>query len=163
MASSGPRKTFEQGTAAFNAHDIDGFAATMTEDVSARAPGVGLLTGRQAVTGFYKSWLDAFPDGGVEIQAVHFVDDGFAVEEGAFHGTHRAPLRGPGGDLPATGRSVRVAYMQVLQFRGDKVSSFHLMFDRLELLEQLGVAAAASGQPSSDWRREAEPQHAQPH
>jgi hypothetical protein len=37
------------------------------------------------------------------------------------------------------------------------------MFDRLELLEQLGVAAAAAAQPSSDWRREAEPPHAQPH
>lgn len=45
------------------------------------------------------------------------------------------------GDVPPTGHSVRVSYIHVLRFREGKHTSFHLMFDRLSMLEQL------------DWRR----------
>lgn len=156
MASSNIRGTFETGTDAFNAHDMKAFADTMAENVSTRAPGVGELMGKQAVTAFYQSWLDAFPDGRVTTSAVHFLDD-TAIEEGVFSGTHRAPLRSPGGDLPATGRSVNVEYIQVLRFRGDKVASFHLMFDRAELLEQLGMSPSAESEAASGWRGDTTP------
>ena len=139
MASSTVRKTFEKGTDAFNAHDMDAFAGIMAEDVSARAPGNLALGGKQAVKAFYGSWLDAFPDARVEITALHVLDD-TAIEEGVFTGTHRATLRSPSGDVPATGRTVRVEYIQVLRFRGDRIASFHLVFDCAELLEQLGLA-----------------------
>jgi ketosteroid isomerase-like protein len=69
---------------------------------------------------------------------VHFVDD-VAVEEGTFTGTHDGTLRTPAGDIPPTGRSVAVDYVQVLRFRDGKHVSFNLMFDRLAMLEQLGV------------------------
>jgi predicted ester cyclase len=38
-----------------------------------------------------------------------------------------------------TGRTVKVSYLQVLKFRGGKHISFNLMFDRLSMLEQLGL------------------------
>ena len=46
-----------------------------------------------------------------------------------------------------TGRPVAVEYIQVLRFRDGKHISFNLMFDRLLMLEQLGLlpAAAAAG------------------
>jgi len=51
------------------------------------------------------------------------------------------------GDIAPTGRSIQVDYIQVLRFRGGKHVSFHLMFDQLMMLEQLGLvptpAAAA--------------------
>ena len=70
-----------------------------------------------------------------------------AVEEGTFTGTHQGVLHGPAGDVPPTGRPVAVDYIQVLRFRGGKHISFNLMFDRLLMLEQLGLlpAAAAAG------------------
>jgi ketosteroid isomerase-like protein len=51
------------------------------------------------------------------------------------------------GDISPTGRSVEVDYIHVLRFRDGKHVSFNLMFDRLMMLEQLGLvptpAAAA--------------------
>jgi ketosteroid isomerase-like protein len=77
----------------------------------------------------------------VEVHRLHVIDD-VAVEEGTFTGTHGGVLRSPMGDVPPTGRSVRVDYIQVLRFRDGKHSSFNLMFDRLLMLEQLGLIPA---------------------
>jgi ketosteroid isomerase-like protein len=41
--------------------------------------------------------------------------------------------------VPPTGRGVAVDYIQVLRFRDGKHVSFNLMFDRLLMLEQLGL------------------------
>ena len=65
-----------------------------------------------------------------------------AVEEGTFTGTHQGVLHGPAGDVPPTGRPVAVDYIQVLRFRDGKHISFNLMFDRLLMLEQLGLLPA---------------------
>lgn len=148
MAASRVREMFEKGTDAFNQHDIEGLAATMADDVRVRASGAGEIEGKQATKAFYKSWIDAFPDARVEMTGVTITDD-LACEEGVFTGTHRGTLHGPGGDIPATGRSVRVEYVQIARYRGDKASSFHLLFDRLEMLDQLGLAPSAEAQPMS--------------
>jgi len=57
-------------------------------------------------------------------------------------GTHRGVLRAPSGGVRPTGRSVRIPYIQVLRFRDGKHPSFNLMFDRLLMLEQLGLVPA---------------------
>jgi len=132
------REAFDVGTATFNAHDIDGFAAVLADDVVFRAPGGPGGEGKLACAAFYASWFSAFPDAHVEVHDVHFLDD-VAVEEGTFTGTHRGVLHAATGDLPPTGRSVRLDYIQVLRFREGRHVSFNLMFDRLLLLEQLGV------------------------
>jgi ketosteroid isomerase-like protein len=56
-------------------------------------------------------------------------------------------LRTPTGEIPPTGRAVDLDYIQVLRFRDGRHVSFHLMFDRLLMLEQLGLvpAPAADG------------------
>ena len=43
------------------------------------------------------------------------------------------------GDIPPTGPSVEVDYIQILRFRDGKHVSFNLMSDRLTVLEQLGL------------------------
>ena len=140
------REAFEKGTATFNAHDLDGFAQVLANDVVFKAPGGINGEGKAACTAFFGSWFAAFPDARVEVQAVHIVDD-IAVEEGTFTGTQNGVLRSPMGDVPPTGRSVEVDYIHVLRFRDGKHVSFNLMFDRLMMLEQLGLvptpAAAA--------------------
>ena len=65
-----------------------------------------------------------------------------SVEEGTFSGTHDGVLHTPTGDIPPTGRAVRLDYIQVLRFRDGKHASFNLMFDRLLMLEQLGLLPA---------------------
>jgi ketosteroid isomerase-like protein len=135
------REAFERGTETFNAHDVDGFASVLADDVVFRAPGGMGGAGKAACVEFFGGWFGAFPDAHVEVHGVHFVDD-IAVEEGTFTGTHDGVLHGPGGDVPPTGRPVALDYIQVLRFRDGKHASFNLMFDRLLMLEQLGLIPA---------------------
>jgi len=134
------REAFEKGTNSFNAHDIQGFRAVLTDDVVFEAPGARGL-GKAACAEFFGSWFATFPDAHVEVNNVQFFDD-MAVEEGTFTGTHHGVLSTPTGDIPPTGRSVQVDYIQVIRFRHGKHSSFHLAFDRLLMLEQLGLMPA---------------------
>jgi predicted ester cyclase len=132
------REAFEKGTATFNAHDIDGFAEVLADNVVFKAPGGVHGEGKEACAAFFGSWFAAFPDARVEVHAVHIVDD-IVVEEGTFKGTQNGVLKGPMGDVPPTGRSVEVDYTHVLRYRDGKHVSFNLMFDRLMMLEQLGL------------------------
>ena len=131
------RQAFEEGTNTFNAHDIQGFRAVLADDVAFEAPGARGL-GKAACAEFFGSWFAAFPDAHVEINNVHLLDD-IAVEEGTFTGMHNGVLQVPNGNIPPTGRPVKLDYIQVIRFRDGRHSSFHLVFDRLQMLEQLGL------------------------
>jgi steroid delta-isomerase-like uncharacterized protein len=137
------REVFEKGTATFNAHDLDGFAEVLADDVVFKAPGGMHGEGKAACAAFFGNWFAAFPNARVEVEAVHIVDD-VAVEEGTFMGTQNGILHGPMGDIPPTGRSVEVDYIHVLRFRDGKHVSFNLMFDRLTMLEQLGLVPTSA-------------------
>jgi ketosteroid isomerase-like protein len=69
--------------------------------------------------------------------------------EGTFTGTNTGDINGPPGDVAPTGRRVSLGYVQVLRFRDGKHASFNLMFDRLLMLEQLGLVAAPSARAYS--------------
>jgi predicted ester cyclase len=140
------REAFDKGTETFNAHDIDGFSEVLAEDATFRAPGGMGGQGKAACAEFYRGWFEAFPDAHVEVNQVYIVDD-VAVEEGTFTGTHDGVLRSPMGDIPPTGRSVAVEYIHVLRYRDGMHVSFNLMFDRLAMLEQLGLVPTPSSAP----------------
>jgi steroid delta-isomerase-like uncharacterized protein len=135
------RDAFERGTRTFNDHDLAGFAEVLDDDVVFDAPGGMNGRGKEACAAFFAGWWSAFSDGRVGVHDVQFVDD-YAVEEGTFTGTHDGVLATPAGDIPPTHQTVHIPYIQVLRFRDGKHRSFHLAFDRLELLEQLGLAGA---------------------
>jgi steroid delta-isomerase-like uncharacterized protein len=135
------REAFEKGTDTFNAHDIDGFAEVLADDVVFHAPGGMRGSGKAACAEFFGSWFVAFPDAHVEVHGIHILDD-VAVEEGTFSGTHNGVLHSLTGDVPPTGRAVSLDYIHVLRFRDGKHVSFNLMFDRLVMLEQLGLMPA---------------------
>jgi ketosteroid isomerase-like protein len=135
------RDAFEKGTNTFNAHDLDGFAKVLADDVVFRAPGGMEGQGKAACVEFFGGWIEAFPDAHVEVTGIHVIDD-VAVEEGIFTGTQDGVLHTQAGDLPPTGRAVRLDYIQVLRFRDGTHVSFNLTFDRLMMLEQLGLAPA---------------------
>ena len=140
------REAFERGTDTFNAHDLDGFAAVLADDVVFTAPGGIHGAGRDACVGVYAGWMEAFPDAHVDVASVHFAGD-VAVEEGTFAGTHDGVLHTPAGDVPPTGRPVAIDYVQVLRFRDGDHVSFNLVFDRLMMLEQLGLVPTPAEPP----------------
>lgn len=131
------REAFQKGTDTFNAHDIDGFTSVLADDVTYSAPGGISGQGKTACAQFFAGWWDAFPDAHVDVRAVHI-----AVEEGTFTGTHRGTLHSPAGDIAPTSRPVAVNYIHVLRYRDGKHTLFNLLFDRLEMLEQLGLLPA---------------------
>jgi len=137
------REAFERGTDAFNAHDMDAFGATFADDVAQTAPGGMTSQGRDACIAFYSIWIEAFPDAHVDVHDVVITDD-VAVEEGTFSGTHNGVFHSPMGDIPPSGKTVHAPYIQVLRYRDGKCVSANLMFDRMDLLEQLGLLPAAT-------------------
>jgi predicted ester cyclase len=137
------REAFERGTSTFNAHDLTGFAEVLADGVVFEAPGGIAGRGKAACVEFFGSWFGAFPDARVQVHALHVSGD-VAVEEGTFTGTHQGTLHSPNGELPPTGRSVAIDYLQVLHFHEGRHISFKLMYDRLLMLEQLGLVDARS-------------------
>jgi steroid delta-isomerase-like uncharacterized protein len=132
------REAFDKWTEAFNAHDIGEFADMLADDVVFHAPGGMNSEGKDACTQYFAGWLGGFPDAHVEVNAVHITGD-VAVEEGTFTGTHDGVLHTPAGDIPPTGRRVTAGYIQVNRFRDGKNTYSNLMYDQLEMLEQLGL------------------------
>jgi predicted ester cyclase len=126
---------------AFNAHDRAACEALCSDDAVLTAPGDMAFTGRQAVCDFLQSWWDAFPDAHTTIREVLYSGDTY-IEEGTFHGTHDGVFRTPMGDIPPTHRPVTGEYVSINRCRDDHIVSQYLIFDRLQLLEQLGLIPA---------------------
>ena len=74
----------------------------------------------------------------MEVDTTQIVDD-VAIEQGTFIGTYDGVAR--------TGRSVAVDYVRLLRVRDGKVVWVKLMFDRLLMLEQLGLVPDAECGP----------------
>lgn len=133
------RETFEKSTTAFNAHDVGGLADLIADDAVYRAPGGMSGAGKRACTQFFEGWLTAFPDARVAVRDLYICGD-VVVEEGTFTGTHHGILQSPAGDVPPTGSKVSVDYVQTIRFHDGKQAAFSLMYDRLQLLGQLGLS-----------------------
>jgi ketosteroid isomerase-like protein len=121
---------FETGTHAFNARDLDRIADLFADDVVFQAPGGICGKGRAACIEFFAGWFYDFPDAHLEVHAVHVADDAI-VEEGTFTGTHSGVAR--------TDRPVALDYVQVMHFCEGKCARSSVIFDRLLMLEQLGL------------------------
>lgn len=134
----------ERTTRAFNAHDRAAIEELSTPDCVLSAPGDMTFSGVKEVADFLQSWWQAFPDAKTTARAVHYAGDTF-IEEGTFTGTQDGVFRTPMGDIQPTHRPVTGEYITVSRVRDDKVYSQYLIFDRLQLLEQLGLMPAAAG------------------
>jgi steroid delta-isomerase-like uncharacterized protein len=121
---------FEPATEAFNEHDLDRLEELLADDVAFEIPGRPRSEGKAACLDCYRRWFADFPDAHVEVHDLT-VSDVVAIEHGTFTGTHGGPAR--------TGRSVVLDYVQVIRFRAGKQVSLKLIFDRLRMLEQLGL------------------------
>ena len=132
---------------AFNAHDEERMRELTTEDSVFEGPDVQ-LEGRDATVGYAMAWLNAFPDARLNVHN-ELVSSDWVVQEFIFTGTHTAPLMGPTGEIPATGRSLNGRGVQVIKVEGDGVADTRLYFDQVQVLTQLGLMPepAAVAQP----------------
>lgn len=126
--------------AAFNAQDAKKCRELLGPDIEWTIPG-GLLQGPDQVDAFHSALWEAFPD--IELTATRIVEQGSAVVmQGTAGGMHQGTFHTPGGDIPPTGKRVHLPYSEHFEVEGGLIVSARLVFDRLELLEQLGVAPA---------------------
>lgn len=94
--------------------------------------------GAQAFIAWTQPFLDAFPD--LEHDVGPVVEDGARVAlELRVRGTHTAPMRTPAGELPPTQRPLDLAAANIWQTEGGRIVAYHVYFDQMEFLGQLGL------------------------
>ena len=127
----------------WNERNFDGVADLMASDGEIVLVGSGTrFEGPQGGREFSQMWADGFPDGEVTIDDVIAAGDKVVVQHTG-RGTHTGPLRSPGGEIPATGRSVTLQLCDVFRIENGKIRSCHSYFDSASLLTQIGVMPAA--------------------
>ena len=135
-----PQEAYERLIQAFNVRDLDAIMAAYTEDVQLITPD-GEMRGKDAIRAYWGVWLEAFPD--ITLTPTRRVCAGnTTVEEAVATGTHTGVLHTPQGDVPPTGRRIEVPYINVSTIEGDLVATDHNAWDRLVVLEQLGLVPA---------------------
>jgi len=105
------------------------------------------LRGHDGYKQFLLGWAEAFPDSRTEITNLFATEDQ-AVIEFIGRGTHTGTLRGPTGDIPATGRKVEFRLCDVRGIKNGKFVSLHQFYDALSFMQQLGLIPSP-GQASS--------------
>jgi len=126
----------------WNTHDRDGWLACCDEDITFNGPGGIAGKGFDAGRMFWSIWQDAFPDCTSTIN-VAVAEGNEAIQEAVFTGTHTETLHLPDNqDIPPMGKSVAIPFTLGLTYLGGKWSSFRLIFDRAELMTQLGLMPA---------------------
>jgi predicted ester cyclase len=121
---------------------LDEWEETMQPDCAFTGPG-STLHGRRAIREFVEGFKQAFPDVRHTLDSVYAAGDTVIVEV-TLTATHAGPLRSPAGEIPPTGRSIRLAEAQVIELRDGKAASMRTYFDRMDMLAQLGLMSSAS-------------------
>jgi predicted ester cyclase len=137
------RELMEKGVAAFNAHDRVADAALTADDCVIEAPGDMTVRGKDACVDFQASWWEGFPDARITVERSYY-DGDVGIQEGTFYGTQTGVFKTPMGDVPPSGRSVTGKYINIVEMRGGKAARQRVLFDRLDLLEQLGLVPSAA-------------------
>jgi steroid delta-isomerase-like uncharacterized protein len=118
------------------AHDLHAVVGTFGQDPEwHNKPSHDVLHGHDAIRSFYSDLFAGFPDFWLDIPHRRLTDDAVYVE-GFFGGTHEGAWAG----IPATGRKIKVPICAVFTFtEDDRIKSEIAYYDRLTILEQLGV------------------------
>ena len=118
-----------------NSGDIDGFGEALADDFVEHEETPGLAPTKDGVLEFFRMQLAGFPDLRMEPQDVLVCDDKVVIRS-KITGTHQGELMG----IPATGRSVDVQVIDIVQFRDDGLAHEHWgVIDSMTMMQQLGV------------------------
>lgn len=141
MSIEGNLQVAEGFVNAFKARDPDRIAGLYTESTTLSAPGLQEpLKGPTAILELQKAFLNAFPDVRYENERL-FGQGDWVCAENVFTGTHTKPLMTPDGQtIPATNKVARIPDCLMLKIEGGKITEWHLYFDQLGMLAQLGLA-----------------------
>ena len=121
---------------ALNERDFDRVAGSVAETCEyVSMPSGAVARGYAEILAGLRSFAGAFPDWHVEIESL-IASDPYVVVEWRVSGTHEGEFRGH----PATGRRFERRGCSVAEISGGKIRRYRDYFDRMTLLEQLGLA-----------------------
>jgi ketosteroid isomerase-like protein len=123
--------------AAFNDRDLATLGTLWAPDFHYVAPGEETHS-REEGLARERALLEAMPDLRADLSR-HFADRERLVIEGTLTGTHTGPLRLATGAVLPTGRRITIRFVGVFSFAAGVVTSERVYYDRLELMQQLGV------------------------
>jgi steroid delta-isomerase-like uncharacterized protein len=117
------------------AFDMEATLATLTQDcVFEDMPTGEAYHGHEGVRRYYTEWWQAF--GNVPSGSKQYVpSEHCLIVETTFVGTHQGVYRG----LPATGRSIRLPVMIVVNFNDGLMSGERFYYDHATLMTQISV------------------------
>ena len=123
----------------WNKRDFDHLAGLLADDGEILLVGSGTsFGGPDGARQFSQMWADGFPDGRVTIDNIVAAGEHVVVEHTG-RGSQTGTLAAPGGDIPATGKSVTLQLCDVFRIEGGEIKSLRSYFDSASLLMQLGV------------------------
>src|SRR5436190_17038607 len=128
----------DAAVATFNAHDEAAIRALYADDAVFEVPGDVRVEGADACLEYTMVWQRAFPDAKLTVLNEVIAGD-TAVHEFTFEGTHAGTLAGPAGEIPATNRSLVGRGVEVIRVADGKIAAFHLYYDQVQILTQLGL------------------------
>ncbi|MGR6966318.1 ester cyclase [Geodermatophilus sp. URMC 61] len=151
------RETMDRITEAILAGDRDALRREYADDAVGEAPDADRLDGGDAIVEYLISFRQAFPDLSWEARAT-FENADSALDEGLLVGTHTGTLSSPEGDLPPTGRSLRLRECDVITVRDGRAVSHRFYYDRMDLADQLGLTASGTAVPAPRAGTDQEPE-----
>lgn len=133
------RDTLKKQLDALNSHDPATFASFYRPDVSVFDPAYPEpLKGQEAVRKDMEDFVVAFPDVEMKIERV-VEDENSAAYEIRMSGTHKGPLLGPAGQIPATNKKIEVGGGIFTRFDSDgRIIEERRYYDLAGLLGQIG-------------------------
>jgi steroid delta-isomerase-like uncharacterized protein len=121
-----------------NSGDVEGFSRQLADDFVEREDLPGFPPTRAGVTQYFHMLLAAFPDLRMVPEDVIASGDK-AVARVRMTGTHRGLFMG----MPATGKRVEVALIDIIRFGDDGRALEHWgMVDQFTMMQQLGALPA---------------------
>ena len=123
----------------WNHKQLDRAEEVVASDFLDRAPLPGQAPGLEGAKRKWGMFLTAVPDLRVTIEDLVAEGDKVAVRR-SYAGTHQGELLG----IPATGKQVRIGSISVFRLAEGKIAEHWEQWDRLALLQQLGVIPAPS-------------------
>jgi steroid delta-isomerase-like uncharacterized protein len=131
----------EKNIAAWNALDIDGALAQLSEDIVWHDTGNPQpIQGKEAVRAYIQDWFSAWPDLRLTVTNRVVTEDQLAGEL-EFSGTNTVALQlAPGAPaIPPTGKKVQAKGTYFVRFKNGKAVEVHNYPDTAGLLMQLGL------------------------
>jgi steroid delta-isomerase-like uncharacterized protein len=132
------RELLDRYVERYNAGDLDACMELYADDAMQRMHD-GIFDGIDAIRERLARDLTAFPDAKYVVDSFVEDDETFA-DEWTFTGTNTGPFRLPdGSEVPATGRSVEIKGMELVEVRDGKITVDNLYYDFMAAVAELGL------------------------